>query len=116
MTAPDWLQDCGDEAGADLYVLEPVQALREEVADLLVIETAEQGPAGPAGEGAGSRYTHVQDSAASVWTVAHNLGRYPAITVLDHLGAEICPDVRHLDLTTARITHSVPLAGRAICN
>lgn len=114
--APTLLEDCGEEAAADLYVIEPRETLREEVPELAVVEVAEQGPAGPAGEGASSSYTHTQANPSAVWTVAHNLGRYPAITVLDHLGGEIYPDVKHIDRTTARITHSVPLAGSAICN
>lgn len=75
-----------------------------------------QGPQGPPGGGAGATYTHIQSVAASVWTVAHNLGRYPSITVVDNLGGQLYPDVRYVDADIAQITHSVPLTGRAYCN
>ena len=75
-----------------------------------------QGPQGPPGGGAGATYTHIQSVAAAVWTVPHNLGRYPSITVVDNLGGQLYPDVRYLDADIAQITHSVPLTGRAYCN
>ncbi|EZP56411.1 hypothetical protein [Delftia sp. RIT313] len=75
-----------------------------------------QGPQGPPGGGAGATYTHIQSAAAAVWTVAHNLGRYPSITVVDNLGGQLYPDVRYVDADIVQITHSVPLTGRAYCN
>lgn len=75
-----------------------------------------QGPQGPPGGGAGATYTHIQSVPAAVWTVAHNLGRYPSITVVDNLGGQLYPDVRYVDADIAQITHSVPLTGRAYCN
>lgn len=74
------------------------------------------GPQGPPGGGAGATYTHIQSVAAAVWTVAHNLGRHPSITVVDNLGGQFYPDVRYVDADIAQITHSVPLTGRAYCN
>lgn len=74
------------------------------------------GPQGPPGGGAGATYTHTQGNPAAVWTIAHNLGRHPSITVVDNLGGQLYPDVRYLDADIAQITHSVPLTGRAFCN
>lgn len=93
--------------------------LREEVPVTHVVAVALQGPPGPPGPpggGAGATYTHIQALPASVWTVAHNLGRYPSITVVDNLGGELFADVRYIDSAIAQITHSVPLTGRAYCN
>ncbi len=93
--------------------------IREEVPVTQVVAVAMQGPPGPQGPpggGAGATYTHVQSLPSSVWTVAHNLGRYPSITVVDNLGGELLADVRYLDDDLAQITHSVPLIGRAYCN
>lgn len=61
-------------------------------------------------------YTHEQDLPAATWTVTHNLGRHPSITVVDNLGGQLYPDVRYVDADIAQITHSVPLTGRAYCN
>jgi hypothetical protein len=51
-----------------------------------------------------------------VWTVPHNLGRYPSVTVADHLGNVITPDVRYLDDDMVQITHGTALTGYAYCN
>ncbi len=93
--------------------------IREEVPVTEVLAVALQGPPGPQGPpggGAGATYTHIQTLPSSVWTVAHNLGRYPSITVVDNLGAALIADVRYLDDAIAQISHSVPLIGRAYCN
>lgn len=75
-----------------------------------------RGIPGPPGSGGGSTYTHTQSVASANWTVAHNLGRHPSITVVDMLGDQLCPDVRYVDADIVQITHSVPLVGRVYCN
>lgn len=112
----------------DLVVVEEIQilaqqpddsVLQEVVESVEILAVAEQGPPGPPGPpggGAGATYTHTQSSAAAVWTVAHNLGRFPSITVVDMLGVQLFPDIRYTDADMAQITHSVPLIGRAHCN
>lgn len=74
------------------------------------------GPPGPPGGGAGATYTHNQAIAAAVWTVPHNLGRYPSVTVTDHLGNVIAPDVRYVDNDIVQVTHGTALTGFAYCN
>ncbi|KFJ12800.1 hypothetical protein DR66_4223 [Delftia acidovorans] len=112
----------------DFLIVQEVEILAEEAQDSVLVEQVEEieilalaeqgppGPQGPPGGGAGATYTHLQGIAASVWTVAHNLGRYPSITVVDNLGGQLYPDVRYMDADIAQITHSVPLTGRAYCN
>lgn len=74
------------------------------------------GPPGPPGGGAGATYTHTQSIPAAVWTVAHNLGRFPSVSVVDHLGGLLTPDVRYLDADLVQVIHSTPLIGKAYCN
>ncbi|KZK31513.1 hypothetical protein A4F85_01895 [Delftia sp. GW456-R20] len=102
-----------------LLVVCEKEILVEQAEDIEILAVAEQGPPGiqgPPGGGAGATYTHTQSSLATVWTIAHNLGRYPSITVVDNLGGQLYPDVRYLDADIVQITHSVPLTGRAFCN
>ncbi len=61
-------------------------------------------------------YTHVQALAAATWTVPHNLGRHPSVTVVDHNGAALLADFSYVDENIVQITHSVPMIGRAYCN
>lgn len=84
-----------------------------------VVETAVQGPPGPPGPpgpAGGSTYEHTQDIAASVWTIPHNLNRFPSITVTDHLGNLLAVDAKYLDSNIVQVTHGVPLTGYAYLN
>lgn len=49
-------------------------------------------------------------------TVSHNLGKRPAVTVVDTAGSEIVCDVRHDDNNTVTLTFSAPLRGTAYFN
>jgi hypothetical protein len=62
----------------------------------------------------GTHYTQGFTSSASV-TVTHNLGRFPAITVIDTADDVCVGDVLYVDLNTARLTFSAPFTGTAIC-
>lgn len=76
------------------------------------VSSGVQGPPGPAGP-AGSSYEHTQAVVSSVWTVPHNLGYRPGVTVLTTGGLEVIADVLHLSADTLTITFLAPLAGTA---
>lgn len=63
-----------------------------------------------------SRYVHTQSSPASVWTVAHNLNAKPSVTVADHLGNQIFPDVAFVDQNIVQVTHGLAITGAVFCN
>lgn len=52
----------------------------------------------------------------SAVTVTHNLGKRPAVTVVDTAGSEIVCDVRHDDDNTVTLAFSAPLRGTAYFN
>lgn len=58
-------------------------------------------------------YVHIQDAAASVWTIVHNLGYYPNITTVDTLNREIAGDEEYIDTNTVQVTFSVAVPGKA---
>lgn len=64
---------------------------------------------------AASTYTHPQPIPAAVWTVAHNLGRRPAVQVVDHLGALLISDVHHESDDILTIIHGAPMIGAVYC-
>lgn len=66
--------------------------------------------------GAGSTYTWTQSISLAVWTVPHNLGRFPSVTVVDNLNNKIEPDIQYLDNNNIQITHGVALVGKAYLN
>lgn len=72
-------------------------------------------PAYPVG-GSASTFTWLQSIPLAVWTIAHNLGRFPAVTVVDTTGAVVEPDVKYIDSTTIQVTHGAAYAGKAYLN
>lgn len=61
-------------------------------------------------------YEHVQGVAADQWTVTHNLGKYPCVTVVDSAGTIVVCEVAYLDANTVRLTFTGAFAGRAYLN
>ena len=76
------------------------------------------GPAGPQGvPGAGDlNYTHNQGAASATWTVTHNLGKRPSVTVQDSANDQVDGDVVYNDLNTLTITFSAAFSGFAYLN
>lgn len=60
-----------------------------------------------------NNYTHIQDAAAAVWTITHNLGYHPQVTIVDSAGSEVMGDIAYLDINTVRATFGGAFAGRA---
>ena len=61
-------------------------------------------------------YVHEQGIASAVWTVQHNLNKYPSVTVVDSAENEIVSEVEYLDKNTVRITMTGASKGRAYLN
>lgn len=60
-----------------------------------------------------STYTHVQSTPATVWTINHNLGRYPSVTILDSANSEVVGDYTFVSLDRLQVQFEVPFAGTA---
>jgi hypothetical protein len=61
-------------------------------------------------------FAFTQASAATVWTVAHNLGKRPTVEVFTSSGELIeTPEIEHLNVNTLQIKLVLALAGSAIC-
>ena len=61
-------------------------------------------------------HTHKQAQAAKVWTVAHNLGKRPAVTVVDSAGTVVIGEVDYLDDNTVRLTFCAAFSGTEYFN
>ena len=73
------------------------------------------GPQGPPGS-TGSTFTYIQASPSNTWHIAHNLGRYPSVTVVDSSGDVVEGDVDYVDANTLVATFNAPFAGDAYLN
>lgn len=60
-----------------------------------------------------SGYYHVQAAPSAVWVVNHNLGRRPAVIVIDSADTVVYGDVEYTSLDTVTITFSAPFSGSA---
>lgn len=68
------------------------------------------------GDGNDAHLVHDQQTAAETWEITHNLGKYPAVTVIDTAGDQVEGDLQYLGLNTVRITFGAAFAGRAFFN
>ena len=73
------------------------------------------GPPGPPGPGL-STFTHTQAVPASVWTITHNLGRRPSVTVVDSAGTVVIADPAYISDNQITVTFGAPFSGAAYLN
>ncbi|CAL4868208.1 hypothetical protein MMA231_02483 [Asticcacaulis sp. MM231] len=72
------------------------------------------GEPGPPGDPA-NRYEHLQASPAVQWTVNHNLGRKPHVSVRSVGGVEVLADVVHQSLNQLTVNFAAPYTGSVDC-
>jgi hypothetical protein len=58
-------------------------------------------------------YNHVQGSDSSVWSIEHNLGFYPSVTVFMSSGDVVEGAIEHQNTNALTITFSVAISGTA---
>lgn len=63
----------------------------------------------------GASYFHTQAVASASWTINHNLGRLPAVSLLSPGYAEVVGDVVHTNTNQVIAHFAVPQTGFAIC-
>lgn len=60
-------------------------------------------------------YVHTQASASSTWTINHNLGRRPAITLYTTGGVQFSAEITHTSVNQAVVSLALAIAGTARC-
>tara|TARA_R100000541_G_scaffold56763_2_gene66386 strand:- start:1332 stop:2117 length:786 start_codon:yes stop_codon:yes gene_type:complete len=71
------------------------------------------------GTGAGTgdlNYVHDQPTASATWTVAHNLGKFPTVAVVDTAKTVVLGDIDHTDINNLVITFNAAFSGYAYVN
>jgi hypothetical protein len=71
---------------------------------------------GGGGGGGSTTFVYSQDIPADTWTVAHNLGKYPSVTVVDTANNVGIPDVQYIDNNNIVITLGSSFSGKAYLN
>ena len=61
-------------------------------------------------------YSHNQTSASATWTVTHNLGKFPSVTVIDSANSVVVGEVNMTNINEVEITFSAAFSGKAYLN
>lgn len=61
-------------------------------------------------------YVHTQEVSSDTWEVTHNLGKEPAVTVVDSAGTEVIGEVEYVSLNKCILRFQAPFSGKAIFN
>jgi len=61
----------------------------------------------------GGSYIHTQGSSASTWTINHNLGFYPSVTVVDNGDNVVVGDVNYISTNSLTVSFSAVFGGKA---
>ena len=68
------------------------------------------------GTGGDKHYVHKQETSSDTWEVIHNLGKEPAVTVVDSAGTEVIGEVEYVNLNKCILKFQAPFSGKAIFN
>lgn len=61
-------------------------------------------------------YTHTQNVSSATWIVTHNLGKFPAVSIVDTGNNEVVGDVAYINENSLTLNFSAPFSGKAYCN
>ena len=61
-------------------------------------------------------FVFIQSTAATTWTINHNLNKHPSVAVVDSAGSFVYGAETHIDNNNLIIEFSAPFKGRAYLN
>lgn len=67
-------------------------------------------------QGGDKNFTFIQSTSAAVWTITHNLGKRPSISVVDSAGSNVVGEVNYTSNNELTITFSSAFKGTAYLN
>jgi hypothetical protein len=68
------------------------------------------------GPGSDLNYVHSQVAPAASWAIAHNLGKFPSVSVVDSGQNLILPDVHYVDNNNVSLSFGASTSGKAYLN
>lgn len=66
--------------------------------------------------GTDANYVHNQGTASDTWTITHNLGKYPSITVVNSSGRVVVGDYEYVDTNNVKLYFAGAFSGIAYLN
>lgn len=70
----------------------------------------------PIASGGDLTFLYTEPTPLLTWTLAHNMGKLPSVTILNNLGNEIEAKVNHIDNNNLTITFNTATSGTATLN
>lgn len=61
-------------------------------------------------------YIYNQNTASNVWTITHNLDKYPSVSVVDSAGSVVIGDILYVDTNNIILTFRGGFSGTAYLN
>lgn len=71
---------------------------------------------GPGSASADANFVFTQLAASASWNVVHNLGKFPAVMVVDSGNSVVEPDIHYIDTASLQISFGSPTSGKAYLN
>ena len=68
------------------------------------------------GSGGDKNFVFTQATPSSTWTVTHNLGKFPSVSVVNSSKAIVYGNVNYINTNELTITFSAPFSGQAFLN
>ena len=62
------------------------------------------------------RFVYNQSSSSSVWTIEHNLNKFPSVTVVDSAGTIVIGEINYTNINNLTLTFSAAFSGVAYLN
>ena len=61
-------------------------------------------------------YMHTQIQALSVWTITHNLQKFPSVSIVDNYNSKVQGEVDYIDINTLTVSFTAEFGGIAYLN
>lgn len=61
-------------------------------------------------------YAHNQIASASEWTITHNLGKYPSVTIVDSADRVVVGEVEYISVNQLKVSFTAAFSGKAYLN
>ena len=66
--------------------------------------------------GSDAHFIYTQNAASDTWSIAHNLGKKPSVTIVDSADSVLYGSIEYTDLNNLTINLSAPTSGKAYLN
>lgn len=61
-------------------------------------------------------HIHTQNQASSQWTITHNLGKFPSVSIVDSAEEEVIGEVQHNNNNSLTVKFTAAFSGKAYIN